>query len=129
MFTTFPHYRQLDTMDCGPTCVRIIADFYGKKYSLQHLRERSFTDREGVSAEGIIRCAESIGFDAMAIKIPFRVNHDETPDVFDLPTPFIAHWNQNHFVVVYKMTKNHVWISDPAVGKEKLAVNAFKKDR
>ncbi|WP_195575029.1 cysteine peptidase family C39 domain-containing protein, partial [Phocaeicola massiliensis] len=46
---TFPHYLQLDAMDCGPTCLRMIARYYGKNYSLQTLRERSFITREGVS--------------------------------------------------------------------------------
>ncbi len=59
---TFPHYLQLDAMDCGPTCLRMIARYYGKNYSLQTLRERSFITREGVSMLGISFAAESIGF-------------------------------------------------------------------
>ena len=59
---TFPHYLQLDAMDCGPTCLRMIARYYGKNYSLQTLRERSFITREGVSMLGISDAAESIGF-------------------------------------------------------------------
>ncbi len=46
---TFPHYLQHDVMDCGPTCLRMIAAFYGKRYSLEGLREKSFITREGVS--------------------------------------------------------------------------------
>ena len=57
----FPHYIQLDAMDCGPTCLRMIAKFYGKSYSLQTLRSRSFITREGVSMLGISDAAESIG--------------------------------------------------------------------
>ena len=49
----FPYYRQLDAMDCGPTCLRMIAKFYGKSYSLQTLRARSFISRNGVSMLGI----------------------------------------------------------------------------
>ena len=45
----FAHYKQLDAMDCGPTCLRIIAKFYGKSYSLQNLREKCHINREGVS--------------------------------------------------------------------------------
>ena len=45
----FPHFIQLDKMDCGPTCLRIIAKYYGRNYTLQYLRERSFITREGVS--------------------------------------------------------------------------------
>ena len=56
----FPHYLQYDAMDCGPTCLRMIAKYYGKNYSLQTLRERSFITREGVSMLGICDAAESI---------------------------------------------------------------------
>ena len=59
---TFPHYKQLDAMDCGPTCLRMVAKFYGKSYSLQFLRSRSFITREGVSMLGTSDAAESTGF-------------------------------------------------------------------
>ena len=58
---TFPFYKQLDAMDCGSSCLRMISKFYGKCYSLQYLRERSFITREGVSLLGISDAAESIG--------------------------------------------------------------------
>ena len=66
---TFPHYLQLDAMDCGPTCLRMIARYYGKNYSLQTLRERSFITREGVSMLGISDAAESIGFRTSGVRI------------------------------------------------------------
>lgn len=46
---SFPHYSQHDVMDCGPTCLRMVSAFYGKRYSLEGLREKSFITREGVS--------------------------------------------------------------------------------
>lgn len=55
----FPYYRQLDAMDCGPTCLRMIAKYYGKSYSLQTLRARSFISRNGVSMLGISDAADS----------------------------------------------------------------------
>ena len=58
----FPHYRQLDAMDCGPSCLRMVAKYYGKSYTLQTLREKSFITREGVSMLGISDAAEAIGF-------------------------------------------------------------------
>lgn len=58
----FPHYLQFDAMDCGPTCLRMIAKYYGKSYSLQTLRDLSYITREGVSMLGISDAAESIGF-------------------------------------------------------------------
>jgi ATP-binding cassette subfamily B protein len=97
-------------MDCGPACLRMIAKFYGKHFSLPYLREKSFIDREGVSLLGISYAAEAIGFRTMSVKIPFQQLLDE--DV----VPFIAHWRQKHFVVVYKVKKNKVYVADPAHG-------------
>ena len=57
----FPHFHQLDAMDCGPTCLKMIASYYGKDYSLETLRKRSFITRSGVSMLGISDAAESIG--------------------------------------------------------------------
>ncbi len=127
MFKKFPFYRQLDAMDCGPTCLRMIADHYGRKYTLQYLREHSYLDREGVSLRGIIEAAETIGMTSMAIKLPFEGENDEDPGLLDAPLPLVAHWKQNHFVVVYKANKKHVWIADPAFGRAKLSAAAFRK--
>jgi ATP-binding cassette, subfamily B, bacterial len=91
----FPHYTQLDAMDCGPTCLRMIARHYGCTYTLQTLREKSFITREGVSMLGISEAAENIGFRTQGIKISFEQL------VEDVPLPCILHWNQNHFVVCY----------------------------
>lgn len=91
----FPHYTQLDAMDCGPTCLRMIAKHYGRSYTLQTLREKSFLTREGVSMLGISEAAESIGFRTQGVKISFEQL------VEDVPLPCILHWNQNHFVVCY----------------------------
>lgn len=65
----FPYYRQLDAMDCGPTCLRMIAKYYGKSYSLQTLRARSFISRNGVSMLGISDAAESIGFGTSGVRV------------------------------------------------------------
>lgn len=91
----FPHYLQLDAMDCGPTCLRMIAKYYGKSYSLETLRSRSFITREGVSMLGISDAAESIGFRTSGVRISLKQLKE------DMPLPCILHWNQNHFVVCY----------------------------
>lgn len=106
-------------MDCGPTCLRMIAKHYGKVYTLQTLRERSFITREGVSLLGISDAAESIGFRTLAAKIPFDKLRDEAP------TPFIAHWRQQHFVVVYDFKKDNVYCADPAHGLVKYTKKEF----
>lgn len=95
----FPHYIQLDAMDCGPSCLRMIAKYYGKTYSLQTLRARSFITREGVSMLGISDAAEFIGFRTSGVRITFKQL------VEDVPLPCILHWNQNHFVVCYDIVK------------------------
>ena len=110
MAKKFPSYIQLDMMDCGPSCVKIISEHYGKRYSLQYLREQSYITREGVSLLGISDAAEAVGFRTIGVKTTFQQLADEAP------LPFIAHWNQQHFVVVYKITKKKVFVSDPAVG-------------
>lgn len=123
---TFPHYRQLDAMDCGPACLRMVAGYYGRNYSLQYLRERCYIDRQGVSLKGISEAAEYLGFRTLAVKIPFDSNGNDEPSLSVAPLPLIAHWNQQHFLVVYKINKRHVWIADPAAGKLKLSHEQFK---
>ena len=99
MNKSFPHYTQLDAMDCGPTCLRMIAKHYGRSYTLQTLRERSFITREGVSMLGISDAAESIGMHTQGVRITLEQLME------DVPLPCILHWNQNHFVVLYKIGK------------------------
>ena len=115
----FPFYRQLDTMDCGPTCLRMIAKYYGKVYSLQTLRDKSFITREGVSFLGISDAAESIGFRTLAAKISFDKLKEEAP------LPLIAHWRQRHFIVVYKIKKDCVYAVDPSHGHVKYQKSEF----
>jgi ATP-binding cassette subfamily B protein len=123
----FPFFQQHDAMDCGPTCLRMIASFHGKEYPLSYLRDQSHLDREGVSLAGIEMAADAIGMRTMAVKIPFQSDDPDKPGLTDAPKPLIVHWNQKHFVVVYKMDKKSVWIADPAHGKRKLSYSAFKK--
>ena len=112
----FPHYCQLDAMDCGPSCLRMIAKYYGRSYTLQTLRERCFITREGVSMLGISDAAEYIGFRTIGVRISF----DQLIKEANLPC--ILHWNQNHFVVCYRIEchKNgevSLYIADPASRK------------
>ena len=97
-------------MDCGATCLRMIAKHYGKNYTLPELRVSSYTTREGASLQGLSEAAENLGFHTLAVKVDFDKVEKEAP------FPLIAHWNQNHFVVVYKIKKNKVYVADPAHG-------------
>lgn len=120
----FPFYKQLDAMDCGPSCLRMIAKYYGKSYSLQTLRDKSYITREGVSMLGISDAAEAIGFRSMGVRITFEQLMNEAP------LPCVAHWNQNHFIVVYNIKKHRngkvfVYVSDPARGLIKFTKEEF----
>ncbi len=114
----FPHFTQHDVMDCGPTCLRMVAAFYGRHYSLEGLREKSFITREGVSMLGISEAAEKIGFRSICVQVGFE-------KLKEAPLPCIIHWNQQHFVVVYKLTDKHVWVADPGAGKLKYTKEEF----
>ena len=115
--TTFPHYHQHESADCGPACLRMIAKYYGRQYSLEMLRERSFITREGVSMLGISDAAEYLGMHTLGVKITFEQLANEAV------LPCILHWNQNHFVVCYGIKKKrfsddfNVYIADPASQK------------
>lgn len=110
MLKKFPFYKQYDTMDCGPSCLRMIAKYHGKNYSLTELRNKSFINREGVSMLGISDAAEAIGFRSLGIKVSYEKLVEEAP------LPCVVHWNQNHFAVVYRIKKEKIWVADPVVG-------------
>ncbi len=121
MFRTaeFPGYRQLDQMDCGPTCLKIIAEFFGKDFHLDYLREISFLQKGGVSLSGLSLALEKIGIESLGIK----ANLEEL--VMDVPLPAIAHWEGNHFLVVYKTNPRFIFVSDPAIGRVKYSHSDF----
>ncbi|MDZ4148740.1 MAG: peptidase domain-containing ABC transporter [Flavobacteriaceae bacterium] len=91
---SFPHYRQPDSKDCGPTCLRIVAKYYGKNIPLPQLRALSETVRDGSSMLGLSEAAEKIGFRTLGVKLSLEKLQEAT-------LPCILHWNNNHFVVLY----------------------------
>ncbi|WP_111307932.1 peptidase domain-containing ABC transporter [Confluentibacter sediminis] len=105
----FPFYKQPDSKDCGPTCLRIIAKHYGKLISLQDIRDLSETTRAGSNLLKLSDAAEAMGFKSLGVKFDFK-------KLKEAPLPLIVHWNKNHFVVVYKIKDNVVYISDPSYG-------------
>ncbi|MCL9805753.1 peptidase domain-containing ABC transporter [Flavobacterium amniphilum] len=113
-------------MDCGPACLSMVASAYNKKYPLQYLRENSFITREGVSLLGLTEASKNIGFEALTAKLV-------TDKLDEMPLPCILHWNQNHFVVLYKISrtpfskKQYFHIADPAHGFIKLNIENFQK--
>lgn len=110
MIKKFPHYKQLDAMDCGPTALRIVAKHYGRSFNLAYLRQLCQTTREGSSLLGLSDAAENIGLRSIGVKLNFEKLRKEAV------LPCVLHWKQRHFVVLYKIRKNKVWVSDPAHG-------------
>lgn len=111
-------------MDCGPACLKMVADFHHIPVSLQKLRELCSITRAGVSLAGIADAAEKIGLRSLGVKIAFD-DLDDMPGLVQFPLPAIAHWHHNHFVVIFKVKNGYVWISDPAHGKIKLSRKQF----
>lgn len=125
MMKTFPLYTQHDAMDCGPTCLRMITAFYGKNYPQAYLREQCFITNEGVSMLGISEAAEKIGIHTIGVQTDMeRLNND-------IPLPCILHWNQCHFVVLYRIRKTKrdtfFYIADPAGSKIKYNKEEFMR--
>lgn len=107
---SFVSYRQQDAMDCGPTCLRMIAKHYGQSISQEKLKELTNISREGVSLLNIADAAEKIGFRTLGVQISYQTLEQE------VPLPCILHWNKNHLIVVYKIKGGKVYISDPGLG-------------
>ena len=121
----FPLYTQHDAMDCGPTCLRMVSAFYGRHYSAEFLREQCFISRQGVSLLGISEAAERIGLHTIGVQLPLERL------VEDVSLPCIIHWNQNHFVVLYKVKKGKnrtmFYVADPAGSRLTYTEEEFKR--
>ncbi|MGB8191549.1 MAG: peptidase domain-containing ABC transporter [Chitinophagaceae bacterium] len=117
----FVFYKQTDSMDCGPACLRMVARHYGQDISLQYLREASQIAREGVSLLGISEAAENIGFRSIATKLNYQSLIKEAR------LPAILHWDQYHFVVLYKAGRRTLSVADPARGLIDYSPEEFRK--
>ncbi|WP_443936488.1 peptidase domain-containing ABC transporter [Pedobacter sp. MW01-1-1] len=130
MLKKFPNDRQLDMMDCGPACLKMIAKHYGKFYSLQYLRDKCGITKEGVSFADLSHAAEEIGLRSLSLKCSLSELIEK------IPLPAIVHWDNSHFVVVYKAEsskqnaanqkpKGKVYVSDPAKGLVQYSADEF----
>jgi ATP-binding cassette subfamily B protein len=118
----FIFYKQLNAMDCGPTCLRMVAKYYGKHYNTEGIRETAGFGKEGTSLLGISDAAEKIGFRTRGVQLSFKQL------INDVALPCILHWGQNHFVVAHPksfpkgrtlgelFSNNKIEIADPAKG-------------
>ena len=105
----FPFSMQHDTMQCGVACLKMICMYYGKDYSLNTLSQYCSPTNEGVSLLGISEAAQKLGLKSLCGRM--SINSLKT-----LTLPCILHWDQNHFVVLYKLSKNNYYIADPGKG-------------
>jgi len=109
MLKRFPHYKQMDMMDCGATCLRMVFKYYGQQISIYKIRKLCQTTKSGVNLLGISEAAEKLGFRTYGVRLTLE-------QLREAELPCILHWNQNHFVVLYKIRKKKYYISDPASG-------------
>lgn len=114
----FRHYRQQDEMDCGATSLRMICKHYGRNVDIYHLRQLCQTTKRGVNLLGISEAAEKIGFRTQGVKLTLK-------QLSEIPLPCILHWRQNHFIVLYKISKENYYIADPAIGKRRFSTKEF----
>ncbi|SIT17832.1 peptidase domain-containing ABC transporter [Belliella pelovolcani] len=116
----FPTLIQYDSKDCGPTCLQIILKYYKKEVSINSLKKLCETTRLGTSLNNINKAANELGIDTLILKIDFE-------SLKRLFFPCIVHWNKEHYVVVYKIQNDKVYVSDPAFGRIIYSVDDFKK--
>jgi len=106
----FPVCYQLDTLDCGPSCLQMIAKYHGRALPKHLVARLCEQDRQGASLASLARGAEKLGLRTLAVKVSFDELRDKAP------LPCVAYWPQGHFVVVYKVRRDRVYIADPAAG-------------
>lgn len=114
----FPFYHQIESRDCGVSCIQMVAAYYKKKYSLDYLKELCETTRLGISIKDIINVSTQIGLKAVAINLTLE-------KLSSFPLPIILHWKEKHFVVLFQIKKEQYYIADPAFGKIKLSKDSF----
>jgi ATP-binding cassette, subfamily B, bacterial len=117
--SSFPFLLQRNQMDCGPTCLYMVSKYYGRNFSIEKLRELTEIGKEGVNILGISDAAEKIGYRTQAVQLNIA-------ELKEAKLPCILHWQQNHFVVLYKIKRNQFYIADPGSGLIKLTLKEFE---
>jgi len=116
----FPLVEQAEEMDCGAACLNMICKHYGIPMTLGKLRELANVTTQGATLDSLARAGESLGFTARGVQCTF-----DSLRGFDLP--FIVHWEGYHYIIVYGVSKDHVWLADPALGFRKLNIEDFER--
>ncbi len=116
----YPFYAQQSGSDCGAACLAMIARYWGKKLSINRLRDMANVDRNGASLRGLCHSAETIGFTTR----PVKASLDQ---LAKQQLPAIAHWEGKHYIVVYEITKKEVIIADPGIGQKNITHQEFRE--
>ncbi|MCU7494100.1 MAG: ATP-binding cassette domain-containing protein [Ignavibacteria bacterium] len=116
----FPWLRQHDEMDCGAACLTMVSKFYGHKLSMGMVREMANVSVAGASMAAVCKAGENLGFRTRGLKLTY-------PALKDVNLPAILHWQGYHWIVLFKISKEFVWVADPAIGIRKISHGEFKK--
>ena len=109
MIAKFPFYRQIGELDCGIACLRMITKYFGIQIPKKDFYSNIKPNEEGISLADISDMANDFGIETLGV----RIKYDRLAD--DIPTPCIAYWKEQHFIVVYKVTERVVYVADPAM--------------
>ncbi len=116
---SYPFYAQQSAADCGSACLVMIGNYWGKHFSVNRLRDMTNVNRSGASLRAIATAAENLGFATRPVKATLD-------KLAEQPLPAIAHWEGNHFIVVYEISKTRVIVGNPAVGQLSLTKAEFQ---
>ncbi|BAZ42609.1 cyclic nucleotide-regulated ABC bacteriocin/lantibiotic exporter [Calothrix sp. NIES-4101] len=116
----YPFFAQQSSSDCGAACLVMVSRYWGKRFSVNRLRDIANVDRDGASLRGLTAAAESIGFSTR----PVKASLDQ---LAKQKLPAIAHWEGKHYIVIYEVTRKYVIVADPAIGQRTLNYAEFKK--
>ena len=113
--------HQHDSMQCGIACLQMVCKYFGREYSMDSLSKLCFATTEGVSLLGINEAANTLGLHATCARATTSI-------LSEVPLPCILHWNQNHFVVLYKVkNRKKFYVADSGKGLVTYDLNEFKK--
>ncbi|PSB41695.1 peptidase C39 [Cyanosarcina cf. burmensis CCALA 770] len=115
----YPFFQQQSASDCGAACLVMVGRYWGKRFSVNRLRDIANVDRNGASLRGLAAAAESIGFTTRPVKASLN-------KLALASLPAIVHWEGKHYIVVYEVTRKHVVVADPAIGQRSLTHAEFK---
>ncbi|MGV0024459.1 peptidase domain-containing ABC transporter [Phormidesmis priestleyi] len=115
----YPFVPQQSSADCGIACLVMVGQYWGNRLSLSDLSRRAGVGRSGVSLQALATTAEGVGFQARPVRASLG-------QLVKQSKPWIAHWQGDHYVVVYQVKRNQFLIADPAVGRQKLSLQEFQ---